>query len=65
MADGREITVTHPELIAFKEGTRTAVVMSGDSFEMIDLLLATGLEYRNVGDIPTVGGNVGGQPQAE
>ena len=65
MADGREIAVTQPELIASKAGTRTAVVMDGDSFEMIDLLLATGLESRNVAEMPTVGGNVGDRPQAE
>jgi hypothetical protein len=43
-------------LIAYKAGTRTAVVMYGDSFEFIDLLLATGLEYRNVEEVPSAGG---------
>lgn len=57
--------MTHPEWIAYQAGTRTAVVMDGDSFEMIDLLLATGLESRNVDEIPAVGGNGGGRPQAE
>ena len=57
MADGREIAVAHPELIAYKAGTRTAVVMYGDSFEFIDLLLATGLEYRNVEEVPSAGGD--------
>ena len=56
-ADGRTIAVAHPEWIAYKAGTRTAVVMYGDSFEFIDLLLATGLEYRNVEEVPTAGGD--------
>ena len=46
MADGRSLPVTHPELIAYKTGTRTAIVVYDDSFEFIDLLLATGLKFR-------------------
>jgi hypothetical protein len=60
MADGREIPVAHPEVLAYQEGTRTAVVMDGDSFEFIDLLLATGLDYRGVERMTAAVGNQGG-----
>jgi len=39
MADGRALPVTHPELIAYKTGSRTAIVVYEDSFEFLDLLL--------------------------
>ncbi|MBV8557209.1 MAG: hypothetical protein JO355_01335 [Planctomycetaceae bacterium] len=60
MADGREILVAHPELIAHKAGTRTAVVVSGDSFEFIDLLLATGLRDQNIEEMPATDRSRGG-----
>jgi hypothetical protein len=40
LADGRKVPVEHPELIAHKAGSRTAVVVRGDGFEHIDLPLA-------------------------
>jgi hypothetical protein len=60
MAEGREIPVAHPELIAYKAGTRTAVVVYGDSFEFIDLLLAIGLRYQHLEEMPATDGSRGG-----
>jgi len=46
MADGHEIPVAHPELIAHAEGARVAVVMLSESqIEWIDLLLAPRLVF--------------------
>ena len=42
-ADGREVEVTHPENIAYGGG-RIAIVMAGDDFEIIDLLLVPSLK---------------------
>jgi len=53
MADGRAIPVPHPELIAYKSGSRTAVIVDGDAFESIDLLLATRLRKPNVEEAAT------------
>ena len=44
LADGREILVDHPEVIAFRPGGRMAVEMLGDSFEFMDLLSVISLE---------------------
>lgn len=46
-AGGREITVTHPEAIAYG-GERTAVVvLPGDRWEIIDIGLAQSVEGPN------------------
>jgi hypothetical protein len=46
MADGHEIPVRHPELIAHAPGARVAIVMLSDSqIEWIDLLLAPRLVF--------------------
>ncbi len=60
MADGRAIPVTHPELIAYKTGTRTAIVVHDDSFEFIDLLLATGIKFRELEEAQTAENDRGG-----
>jgi hypothetical protein len=38
-ADGREITVSHPEAIAYTGGRIAVVLVPNESFEVIDLLL--------------------------
>ncbi len=44
VADGRELTVRHPENLAITPQGRTiSVGLPDDSFEIIDLLLVTGL----------------------
>ena len=48
LGDGQALTVDHPEFLAYAPNSRTATVYSTDgSFEIIDLLLVTGLEVRN------------------
>jgi hypothetical protein len=50
LADGREVPVQHPDFIATAPSGRTVgVFQPDDTFNMIDLLLVTDLEY--------VGGN--------
>ncbi|MGD0093370.1 MAG: hypothetical protein ABSE73_25940 [Planctomycetota bacterium] len=45
MADGRSVRVDHPEWMAFSPGGRTVIVYERDgSFEIIDLLLVTGVK---------------------
>jgi hypothetical protein len=61
MADGRSIPVTHPELIAYKTGSRTAIVVYDDSFEFIDLLLATGMKSRELEEAHTAEDDQGGE----
>jgi hypothetical protein len=46
-ADGREVSVPHPETIAYGGG-RIAVVVDGDAAEIIDLLM-----------VPTIRSNAG------
>ena len=48
MADGREVSVQHPELIAISPQGRTCVVWEDDAeaFGVIDLLLVTQLKVR-------------------
>lgn len=46
LADGREVPVAHPELIAHQPGACTAVAVSSDAFEVIDLLLVVSLGPR-------------------
>jgi hypothetical protein len=48
LGDGQALTVHHPEFLAYSPNSRTAIVYSEDgSFQLIDLLLVTGLEVRN------------------
>ena len=45
LADGRTLRVSHPEWMALSPSGRTIVVYQrDDSFEIVDLLLVTGLE---------------------
>ena len=45
LGDGQALPVEHPEMLAYAQKQRTAVVYRDDgSFEIIDLLLVTGLE---------------------
>jgi hypothetical protein len=60
MADGRALPVAHPELIAYKSETRTAIVVYDDSFEFIDLLLATGIKFRELEEAQTANNDQGG-----
>ena len=47
LADGRMLSVEHPELLARSQSGRTiAVAMSDDTIETIDLLLAVSLKPR-------------------
>lgn len=44
LADGRSVRVTHPEWMAFSpSGRNVSVYQRGGSFEIIDLLLVTGV----------------------
>jgi hypothetical protein len=45
LGDGQSLAVEHPERLAYAPKHRTAVVYRPDgSFEIVDLLLVTGLE---------------------
>ena len=45
LGDGQSLPVRHPEMLSYAPRSRTAVVYRPDgSFEIIDLLLVTGLE---------------------
>jgi hypothetical protein len=45
LGDGQALPVSHPEMLAYAPKQRTATVYFEDgSFEIIDLLLVTGLE---------------------
>ena len=45
LGDGQALPVEHPEMLAYAPKSRTAIVYLKDgSFEIIDLLLVTGLE---------------------
>jgi hypothetical protein len=45
LGDGQSLRVEHPEMLAYTPKSRTAVVYRKDgSFEIIDLLLVTGLD---------------------
>jgi hypothetical protein len=49
LGDGQALPVRHPEMMAYAPKQRTAVVYQPDgSFEIIDLLLVTGLEVHAV-----------------
>ena len=41
---GREITVTHPEAVAYGGGRTAVVVLPDDHFEVLDLLLVKSIE---------------------
>ena len=45
-ADGRDITITHPEAIAYG-GERTAAVVFGDRWEILDIALVESIEGTN------------------
>jgi hypothetical protein len=45
-AGGRDITITHPEAIAYG-GERTAVVVFGDRWEILDISLVESIEGTN------------------
>jgi hypothetical protein len=49
LGDGQALPVNHPEMLAYAPKSRTATVYRPDgSFEIVDLLLVTGLEvFRN------------------
>ena len=48
MADGRAVQVDHPELMALAPTGRSAVVYGRDGqFEVIDVMLVTGLKVGN------------------
>jgi hypothetical protein len=45
LGDGQALPVDHPEMLAYAPKSRTATVYRSDgSFEIVDLLLVTGLE---------------------
>jgi hypothetical protein len=45
LADGRAITVPHPEMVAITSGGRTiGVATSDETIEIVDLLLVTSLK---------------------
>ena len=45
LGDGQSLLVAHPEMLAYFEKARTATVYLKDgSFQIVDLLLITGLE---------------------
>ena len=45
LGDGQALPVDHPEFLAYAPGSRTATVYREDgSFQIIDLLLVTGLD---------------------
>ena len=45
LGDGQALDVEHPEMLAYSSKSRTATVYRRDgSFEIVDLLLVTGLE---------------------
>lgn len=44
MADSRKFRVNHPELLAYRPGSRMAVLLTADTvFEHIDLFLVTSI----------------------
>jgi hypothetical protein len=45
LGDGQKLPVAHPEMLAYSPKSRLAMVFLKDgSFEIVDLLLVTGLE---------------------
>ena len=49
LADGREIAVRSPEFMSFSPSGRTIIVHQlDDSWNIIDLLLVTDIEFKNL-----------------
>ncbi|MEX2287766.1 MAG: hypothetical protein WD648_11800 [Planctomycetaceae bacterium] len=47
LADGRDLTVKHREFLAISPSGRTVIVYQpDDSFNIVDLLLVTDIEFR-------------------
>jgi hypothetical protein len=46
MAGGRDITIAHPENLGYG-GERTAVVVQGDRWEILDIALIESVEITN------------------
>ena len=47
LGDGQRLPVRHPEMLSYAPKSRTATVYRADgSFEIIDLLLVTGLDVQ-------------------
>ena len=47
LGDGQSLRVAHPEMLAYSPKSRTAVVYRDNgSFQIIDLLLVTGIEVQ-------------------
>lgn len=52
LGDGQKLPVEHPEMLAYAPKSRLATVYFADgSFEIIDLLLVTGLEVISRGGL--------------
>jgi hypothetical protein len=48
LGDGQRLPVDHPEMLAYSPGSRIATVhQRNGSFEIIDLLLVTAIEFSN------------------
>ena len=48
LGDGQALPVEHPEFLAYAPNSRTMTVYSADgSFQIVDLLLVTGLAVKN------------------
>jgi hypothetical protein len=48
LGDGQSLRVDHPEMLSYAPKGRTATVYSDDGdFQIVDLLLVTGLEVKN------------------
>lgn len=48
LADGRTLSIGHPEVMAINQPGRTMIVVHADgNFEVVDLLLVTSLKSRN------------------
>jgi hypothetical protein len=60
LADGRSIPVEHPEFMATAPNGRTILVYQPDSsFNVVDLLLVTDLEFKQQGEKRTGNGKHG------
>ncbi|MGD0768528.1 MAG: hypothetical protein ABSB42_10080 [Tepidisphaeraceae bacterium] len=50
LGDGQKLPVMHPEMLSYSPKNRLAIVFLDDgSFEIVDLLLVTGLEVTSNG----------------
>ena len=47
MADGRNVEVNHPEMIAYGGGRIALVMKADDRFEIVDLLLVPSIEGKS------------------